>query len=370
MHVTDPGIGSVPGDAFSVALGRSPAITVPVADHVGPQHFDIPASNFMPNSDINNGVGPFAFVITELLYPDGNPSLTIDDICVFDRGTGTGTNTTTGSGGSGGVTGGGSSFVGAPAPGGFISSEGGAVCTAPTLTIYGDLSVINIIGVARGMLQWLWDSFATWVSCVLVPIINGIWIDLVRGIQVFIFGVQFLAASIGPFVNWIGSFITALVTVFLPSVLVDLGLRLMNAVYTILNGLGLTAFANFILNLLANLPAIIILGAQILGSLLAAVLHWIGLIISTIVSTLEVVPILFLSVINGFNTATSTLPVYAPLCSDPTSPLYGPCLIFYVTDNTLLAGPVFYLFLVIDGAIAAMSILWAIRYAGKKLSNG
>jgi len=365
MHVTDPG-GGITADSFTVAVGKSPYITVPVAAQSGEQSFDIPASNFMPDGSQNNGGGTFTLSLVEQLWPSGNSTLTIDDMCISDVSP-NGSNGVTAPTGGGASSNGGAVCVGTCGnTSGTFSQASGAVCGTPTLTIYGALDALSY---TVAWIQWLWNDFRAYFGCVLNPMIYGIWTDLVRAIQTVVFGVQFVVANIGPIIAWFNSLIGAIFNAFILGSLADLEQRLFNAVWILLRAIGLQNVVNTILAVLSNLPQFITIGAQIIGTVVGAATSWITLIIQTITNALTAVPILFLSIITGFNAASTAMPIYAPVCSDPSNAFYGECLIFYISDNTILAGPIYYIFLAIEGAIAAIAVMWAIRYSGKQLSR-
>jgi hypothetical protein len=156
--------------------------------------------------------------------------------------------------------------------------------------------------------------------------------------------IDWLLAAVGQGSGWLGSIFSNVLQ------------GILNAVLSILNSLGLTDLVNSILLFLITLPSLISAAFSIIGVIAGIVGYWIGVIIGFIITLLSSVPLLIMSIINGFNTV-SPMPIYAAACTSSSTILYGPCLGMYILDNTVFAGPAYFFFLSLVGFISVNVIL-------------
>ena len=358
----DPDTGIINPGTFAISLGKSKYIAIPVTGGYSiPQVFDIPASNYEPNSLGPVGYDSYILEIAQLAS-DFNRTLNIDSICVYDATQDVSpTNLQLPQPGSGaglGITGDGS-VGGTGATNEFIT------CTAaPVFVSNGNiLDVFNYVNFGK----WVWQELQLFFGCTLLPALRGMWNSIVGIIQTFIYFVQYLGATLGRVVEWWIS-VVGQGADWLGSIFNNVFQTVFNALITLLNSLGLTDLANGIIRFIVGLPIFISTATAIIGVIWGIVTYWIGVIGTLILTAITAVPLLVLSILNGFN-ATPAIPIYAAACTSSNTILYGPCLGFYILDNTVFAGPAYYFFLGLNGFIAFNVILSTIAKIQKALTK-
>jgi hypothetical protein len=118
-------------------------------------------------------------------------------------------------------------------------------------------------------------------------------------------------------------------------------------------------------NLFRQIPALL----GIIGGIFSIVLFWLSGLVNTLAQIIVAIPVFILSIINGFNTPATTIPIYAPSCSNQNTLLFWPCLGGYIIDNTILDGPLYLIIIAVWGVIALMVLLWALRHIREALSQ-
>jgi hypothetical protein len=105
------------------------------------------------------------------------------------------------------------------------------------------------------------------------------------------------------------------------------------------------------------------------GSLIEIILKLVVVAFSAIIFALfGLVPIVISSLLLGFF-SPSNITSLSMTCTNPSSYLYYPCLIFYALDNTVLAGPAGYLFPITMGLWAVQTFVWALNRVKEEISG-
>jgi hypothetical protein len=325
---------------FSVQLANSPFMFVPLDGTADSQTFLAPPANYTPDSSDHAN-----FAIASQLYLTGVPvlgrDLIIDYACLFDT-----EPTRLGSAGEdpNGKSQEACSFVQFQGTGDFIEN-------------------------ARRLIAWLWAGLKSLFDCVLRPLLAAIWGAITNNLSALIRFFTQLSAWIvaqAPLVfSWIGDSLGNLWR-WLVGMLGNLLQIALNAVAVLLNNLGLSGLVNGIISFLESLPQAFQTAVNIATIVFEIVSHVIARLFELVLSIIGLVPLIIQATIAGFNNSSS-IPFWAPSCSSTNTILAGPCLGFYIIDNTIFDGPIFYIFIMIDGLVAVNVLLWAIERVKKAL---
>jgi len=346
LHISgDP--GSVTWGYISVQLGSSDPITIPVPATNDPQFFATADGglNFMPDSTDSD---TYTFTLRQLLggdAPEGS-ALIIDLACVSDR-----------------------------TPNAQIVPSGGendaGICKDCSWVSSG-----NILEDFFKVLGWLWCGLSQLFSCVLRPIVMGIWQGIINILRLLSFVRLWLGTIIQNAILWLNAN-WGVIVAWARGTLSNIVQTLYNVAIFLLNTIPIVALINLILSFFSTPLGQIITNTahqattvvSTLGDLIAIGGHYMGLIFGVIIGLLGAIPIIFASLIAGFNASPTSIPVWAPTCSSTNTFLYYPCLGSYILDNTLLDGPVYLIFVLLLGLVALNTILWAIRAVQESLTQ-
>lgn len=325
---------------FSIQLADSPFMFVPLDGTTASQTFLAPESNYTPDS-LDHAI----FALASQLYLTGVPvlgrDLIIDYACITD--------TEPNRLGSTGDD-----------PGGKSQQQ----CSFVEFQGTGDF-----IENARRLIGWLWTGLKSLFDCVLRPLLAGIWSAILNNLSALIRFFTQLSAWIvaeAPLVfSWIGDSLGNLWH-WLVGLLGNLLQIALNAAAILLNNLGLSGLVNGIISFLQSLPQAFQAVVNIATIVFEIARHLITRLFELVLSIVGLVPIIVQATISGFNNSSS-IPFWAPSCSSSNTILSGPCLGFYIIDNTIFDGPIFYIFIMIDGLVAVNVLLWAIERVKKAL---
>ena len=334
-----------PGD-FVLSVGRSPEFHIPVtAIPDVTQVFDVPAANYEPTSLIGGVNSPAAYLLS--IRGATAPNLIIDFVCLSDVTTAT-------------IQLGGGRVVGQS---GLGLTPDDADCSLPVYSPVGDLiqDVPQLIGLVFPLVTTLWN-------CGLLPIGTKMLYLLKNAAYFANVARQWAGQIIDSAKDWVIADLTIAwrwLSGF-GSNLFQIGLNLLAG---LLNALHLTDLINNIANFIRGIPLFLENAFHTVQALFAIVGDWISRIITAIIGIVGVIPLLFLSMINGFNASASSVPLYAPDCNSANLILYSPCLAFYVLDNTIFDGPVYYIMPVVIGMLGWNTLIWATQTIKENLTK-
>ncbi len=306
---------SVSARVFYVTIGAAPPIPISISAVSTNQTYESTYYDWPP--DLPEDPTPWTLEINHL--PQDNPfTLYIRFICLYEE----------------------------PAPADMADLEKDAACSDCIYQPTGDL--IQDIGQFIG---WLWCGIARFFSCVIGTMIRNIWgvILQIAGFlgsvlgwlaQAFLNIVTWIGSAISTVAAWVGGHLANFLTVAIDFIRALVG--------SAIGGLG--AFVGVLFQLAYTIISAILSIFEFAGQAIG----WIGTALGTL-------GLLFTSLVSSVNASAATIPAWAPTCADQGSFLFGPCLGFYILDNTVFSGPVFYLIPIIMAIIGWVTIQWSLR---------
>ncbi len=303
--------------SLQLGVGADQDHYAPIAHITGVQSFEYGPVNAVPNSD-----GLYHLIFNWSSTPD--PGLIIDWICVSQTSSGT-------------------------RPQDNSSPETSGQCESCSREATGDL-IADLFAV----FGWLWCGFRQFFDCVLLPIIYGGWTTLRHLFGFAANVIEWLGRGIEAFNGWILSMFV--------SVIYWLGGSVANLINPLFSWLG---------NLVRSVGSIGDFLRALLGNSAATerIVEFFESSIRAVNDLIYVAQLLLTGYMSGVTSSTSIPTQYAPQCFTPGSILYYPCLGFYVAENTILEGPVWYLIPFVMGIIAWNVGFWALRQVTKTLSQ-
>lgn len=332
-----------PSESFTFAFGKNFTIQLVTTEDDTEDTVNIPASSYEPTT---SAAGADVYVLAiGAISPPVSPHLVITYFCLTDETTGAVTGSGTG---------------GAPQ----------ASCKDCVYNATGDL-IADVLGV----LKWIWCGLSQLWDCTIKSLFYGIW----KFVGVIITALAFLRQWAGlVFQNgstWLGAVVPILWN-FIRGLAGNIILTAFNALAGVFNALGITGIINAILAFLNNIPGAIsqflsfVPGVvSLISTIWDFITYWVSTTWSLVSGILGAIPVVFASVVDGFNQSAASIPVYAPTCNSSNTLFFGPCLGMYIIDNTVFDGPMFYVFPVVLGFIALNTILWSIEKFKEALSG-
>jgi hypothetical protein len=237
---------------------------------------------------------------------------------------------------------------------------------------------LNPFELISNLFAWLVCVVRRLFECELIAVLEGIW-SVVNDILLFCasFGL-WLSRTLSAFVQNQGE--NAVITArYVGGHLNNVGSAIntqANAIgasfdYAIFQS-GVADTSNQISGGVQNIPIAIGNGLNQVGGLMNSAVNvgvdaiglignLVNLFLQAIGYLLYIVPIIFSSIVDGFNMGAFAPISGSPTCTEPTTFLYYPCLGFYVLDNTVFQGPAFYLAPVLLAVMAWDTLVWAIQ---------
>jgi hypothetical protein len=229
-----------------------------------------------------------------------------------------------------------------------------------------------------GILNWLLCNIRRLWTCYLLPILTNILSFIGTIIKFILSFFGWIVRGIGDILNWVAGLISSVwgsITGWISNLFAGVNNDFhssgiaddMNIAASRTRDLP-TAIGNGISTLGGQLSQIFTNTGQGLGGFTNFIWRLINFGASAIAYVIGLIPLVIQSFVDGINSA-STPPSGSPLCSNPASLAYYPCLGFYVLDNTIFAGPAGYLFPVLIGIIVFYNLVWIFTRIKEELSK-
>jgi hypothetical protein len=229
-----------------------------------------------------------------------------------------------------------------------------------------------------GILNWLLCNIRRLWTCYLLPILTNILSFIGTIIKFILSFFGWIVRGIGDILNWVAGLISSAwgsITGWISNLFAGVNNDFhssgiaddMNVAASRTRDLP-TAIGNGISTLGGQLSQIFTNTGQGLGGFIDFIWRLINFGASAIAYVIGLIPLVIQSFVDGINSA-STPPSGSPLCSNPASLAYYPCLGFYVLDNTIFAGPAGYLFPVLIGIIVFYNLVWIFTRIKEELSK-
>lgn len=332
-------------DHFSTTLGGSTSLPIPVTlGSTDEQTFTSDIANYIPDPDQPEDSDLYTF---RLSYGVGdNVDWIVDLACVSDA-----------------------------TPGAQIVPSGGSnsagICRDCTYHATG-----NLINDILSVFAWLWCGLSQLFDCVLKPMLLGIWQVILNVLQVLGFVRIWAGTIIGNGIRWLNAN-WGVIGAWASGALSNLVRALLNVATFLLNTIPIVGFINLILSFFGTpLGQLVANTAHTAGTVIATGAdiiqigaNFLGQVVTGIISIIGAIPTVIAAIIAGFNSPSTSIPVYAPSCSATNTLLFYPCLGSYILDNTLLDGPVYLMFILMLGLVALNVLLWAVRAVQEALGK-
>jgi hypothetical protein len=328
----------IPGTTSSlfVKLGSDPPLPLPLT---GVDSGGI-VKTFTDTYNPNDTSG--AYTLTLLSTAD-TPGLTIDSICVAPLAS------TISAGGSSSGTSGGTAGYGNGANG---------TCTACTYNPTGDLTHD-----VPALFNWLLCILSQLWQCGLSPSMGGVLQFAVDSIKGVLNMGTWAGSTAGGGVNWLLSLATSAIRYGAGTAT--------NGATTITNAISKASAASTSTSTTVTNYSVSIQSASdfftFISNLITVAIQALGQVLDFMLSIVRIMPLLFNSLIAGFNQSANTAVInWMPACNVGVA--HYMCLGVYVMDNTIFEGPAFYIVLCLEAVIAIKAVVWAIQAFRKGMS--
>lgn len=325
---------------FDVKLGTEPAIKFFATFDNTQQSFTTQPANYTANQD-EAGVKLYDLTVSQDDIVSGNNTpIIIDFICVIDPAAGT---------------------YNKPQPAVCFACEFTWSFHIETSDIWHEIwSVISsILDNIGGFFGWLWCHLLQFINCVLNPFFHQIWMLLASvarympfylqfGGKVVTGGISWVLSNIGVGAAWAGGHIT-------------------NIIGSILFSLKVGYFA---LSVRYGDPIEFLRALWgLLGVLLQMLVSWVLTFINLVFTVIGIIIQITVAVVTGINSSASSIPVYAPICDTPGTLLYYPCVGIYILDNTIWAGPLYYIVYLAEAFMIIRTLWWSMNHLGETIEE-